>query len=274
MLSRQLWVELRQPPLELPLMPAFKRPQFPRSRQWWLGLGSLLAIMAWLCFSSANATQFITILYVLGVVAPVLVLLFNGTLLGAFWAYKTYDLLSRLNRDGVADLLGVVPSPAGGWMWWMMRSRLVKQRNFHAPYQVIRALTVIALSALLFAFALVLLGSLSRMSESLWVALTTLLALMGWVVVLWLDHTQSIVVGHLVGAVLAKYTPNEVITPILPFVISVIAQLFFYFFILGLWAMLMGGVLPVATSLSTLLLPVLCVLVREIQVRYLWQMLV
>jgi hypothetical protein len=230
-------------------------------------------------FSASDVGEAITTLLVLGVGAPLLAVVFNGTLLGMYWAQAGYRVVVPLRRVGVRDALDATPPTFGEQALLALRARVGWGNGFYGLASVVRVVSfmvvaVAGFSAAMIALNLLLGGRVVSNDRAFVDALRVLLPLMGLGVLVWLDHVQSVLAGLLTGATLAKYAEAGVIHPILASVLCLSTQALAYVCVLVVLGIVQAFVAEEVWAMFwSVGLCVIYALVREAHLRTLWRLL-
>lgn len=247
-----------------------------RGRLVWLAVAAL-AVLA--VFFAPDVSEAITTLLVFGVGAPLLAVVFNGTLLSMYWAQAAYRVIVPLCRVGVRDVLAVTPPTFGEQAMLALRARVGWGNGFYGLASVVRVVAfmmvaVAGFSAVMIALNLLLGGRAASNDSAFADALRVLLPLMGLGVLVWLDHVQSVLAGLLTGAALAKYADGGVIHPIFASVLCLSTQGVAYVCVLLVLVVAQAFVPEDAWAmLWSVSLSAVYALIREAQLRTLWRLL-
>ena len=141
---------------------------------------------------------------------PLLLLTFNGTMLGVYWVSAITVMLAHHLGHKRAELIGTTPRSKLGISWIIATVCVHRGDILRTAYRLIQSVTGIVgalLAVALFFIATNLADSPLRSSQVN--LLVDVLGIMGFVLVVWIDHIQSIVLAVLVSILAPTYTTER-----------------------------------------------------------------
>jgi hypothetical protein len=206
----KIWKALRYP---LRWHPIFRRirtkpKQAHPNRNFWSVIQIIVAI-AMLAFIMRFPVPALITGLSLAIAIPVLLLSFNGTFLGLHWVVAISETLAQEYHDKRFDLLALTPYGALGVSWLIGTASIHRGDWLRLAYRILRRVLIIVLVLIGLASLLLIVSALSSnniaMRDAQLRIFVDVLTITIWVLVLWLDHIQSIVIASLVGIVLPSY---------------------------------------------------------------------
>jgi hypothetical protein len=276
MMSWRLWGALRNPPTFGVL---FRRTLARRS-QIWLPRGrfssfieSLFAIV--ICIVMLSPLAFI-------IAIGGLLMLFNGTVYSLVWAMQASGILAGNRQSEIYDMLCVIPQGALGLHWSVCTACLHRQNRLEQIHGLVRSILLIFLGLVL-VVTVFMLPNASGVSGRYAVAqaqqgATSLLVLATAVVLLYIDHIQSVVVASVLGMLMPTYTNRSADAQLMTAAFYLLIQVTTYV-ILGVVALnalpalfrdVQGWFAPIAQAIIII---AAFYSAREVAVRLLWHLL-
>ncbi len=287
-LTWQFWNALRFPMWRHPIF-IQARKQRERvantSRSWrFLQVGSLVAIS--LLFFLFPTPAIVTSLGII-VGLPVLMIVFNGTILGAIWVTNISATIAHAHRQHHFDLLSLTPQGAYGVSWYLCTGTIHRHNWLRTVYQLLSWVIGLVLVLLALAGLMLIVGYVTANDDIIRQAqanvLRDVINIAFIVLALWLDHIQSIVISALLGMMLPTILKDKVQLRTLAPIIYLMTQLLTYLIVLllyfvitaimtGIWgtAFLVSTMIVSLTLISLYLLreTIISVLIRWIHLRY------
>jgi hypothetical protein len=211
------------------------------------------------------------LLFILDTRALIL-MIFSGTLYGAIWTIRISGTIAHQQAHGMVDLLCLSPSGRIGMNWAICTGCLHR----HAAFAQINSQEAWIARLILFipfiVSANIIFGRV--FANSGWI---TLIWLATFILLFYLDHVQSILIGCLIGVLIPQRTANRFEAPFLAGVGFILLQLFTYALVIGVIVFGLPGlynILHVAGVLAEISRPIVCILVffgvREGIMVWLW----
>lgn len=147
------------------------------------------------------------------VAIPTLILVFNGTVLGAYWVAAVSSTLAQEYQDRSFDLMALTPRGALGVSWLICTGTIHRGDWLRSSYRILRWVLLFVLVLLGFASAglvvsALLSGSALMLENQLRIVFEV--SMVGVIAAaLWIDHVQSIVTACLLGVLLPAYLPQS-----------------------------------------------------------------
>jgi hypothetical protein len=160
---------------------------------------------------------------------PLLLLTFNGTMLGVYWVSAITVRLAYHLGHKRAELIGTTPRSILGISWIIATVCVHRGDVLRTAYRLIQSVTGIVgalLAVALFFIATNLADSPLRSSQVN--LLVDILGIMGFVLVVWIDHIQSIVLAVLVSILAPTYTTERPLIRISTISFYFTLQMIFY----------------------------------------------
>lgn len=215
MLTFWLWHKLRNPARLHPLYKHFKlRPHDSQPFAWLriLSGGALAALV----LVGLILLPFFAVLVIMGLItSPFLFVLFNGSVLGAYWAVRISSDTAGEYASGRFDLLKLTPAGGLGVAWFIAlgniyRTETLRQASFIVSVIVQGVLIILTFIAVL----LIVISTSPRPSDISQAHISVQLSgamipLYVSMILLYFDHRQSILLGILVGMIIPLYIPNR-----------------------------------------------------------------
>lgn len=212
-----LWAALRSPPTQHPILRYAQRdsilPHSPSSywRWVWAVVGCLVVLASILA-----PIPTLPILLAALLVIPLGLFVFSGTVLGCIWGGRISTILAHIRHSQQYELLSLTPAGDFGTTW-LVSAGVVHNNNWlNTVYRIVRGLAL-ALGVLI--SLVILMGALAAISEAwgqgdedisyYWDLLGTVLLPLLFVVGMWFDHVQSILVAVLVGIAFSKHSRDS-----------------------------------------------------------------
>jgi hypothetical protein len=160
---------------------------------------------------------------------PLLLLTFNGTMLGIYWVSAITVLLAHHLGHKRAELIGTTPRSILGISWIIATVCIHRGDTLRTAYRLIQSVagTVGVLLGIALGFIAANLAD-SPLRSSQVNLLVDILGMLGFVLVVWIDHIQSIVLAALVSILTPTYTTERPLIRIGAISIYVTIQMIFY----------------------------------------------
>jgi hypothetical protein len=276
MMSWRLWGALRNPPTFGALFRrtlARRSPiRFPRGR-FSSVIESFFAIV--ICMVMLSPLAFI-------IAIGGLLMLFNGTVYSLIWAMQASGILAGNRQSETYDMLCVGPQGALGVHWSVCTACLHRQNRLEQIHGLVRSILLVFLGLVL-VVTVFMLPHTSGETGRFAVAqanqgATSLVVLATAIVLLYIDHVQSVVLGSLLGMLIPTYSNRRADAQLMTAAVYLLIQVTTYV-ILGVLALnvlpalfrnVQGWIAPVGQSL---ILIAAFYGVRELVIRVVWQML-
>ena len=141
---------------------------------------------------------------------PLLLVVFNGTLLGTLWAIDIGGGIASEHTQGRYDLLSMTPRGALGVSWLIATARLHKRDWLNVSHRVVRSLLLLSVPFLLLIIVIglgvLLVGVDERGAEPLTRSiLSVLIPMVAAITLFWLDNIQSALLACLPGMLIPSY---------------------------------------------------------------------
>lgn len=210
----KLWNALHAPQLRHPILQEakeYKKPKKPLVRLWtWLFLGIILLVAIFLFLFPIPTL--LTIL-ALAFAIPALMFLFNSSVLGLYWVGEIAETIAREQRQGRFELLSLTPEGAVGVIWLLALGVIHRQNWLDTAYGILKK-AALSILVLLAASSITLLwgafsAEISPERESQIRILREVIMIGFFVLALWLDHIQSLVLALMMGIFLPSYMREE-----------------------------------------------------------------
>lgn len=221
---------------------------------------------------------------ILWLAAAVIVIVFNGTLFGAWWANQMAALLTSLRGRGAYDQYAVLPGGRLNLHLAIGTGILHRLDSLHNLHRVIRATTIV-IGGFTF-LSLCMIGvnaegwrAADSLRQAMQTSLDTSISLLTFLILFYLDHFASIVLSALCGMLVPAWTSRGAEARLWAVGLFLSVQVISY----ALWALLALGLLPTLLTvtpdgLKQLLLVVpqvlLYILIREGVIQIVWHLVV
>jgi|GEM_PF-7078260 len=233
-LTWQLWNALRFPQRRHPIFHYARKQSTSResSSRWWRVL-LFLAFASFIIFAIVIPVPAIVVTVGAAITIPLMMILFNGTVLGTLWAVNVSDTIATAYQDNRFELLSLSSQGAYGVLWLLCCGVVHRNNRLKTVYRIVRWVVSLVLVLLGIAIAMMIFGAITAGSEQLQQqqlnVLRDVIQICLIVCVLWLDHIQSILVAVMVGLVLPAFIKDKTqlrgITPIIYLAIQVFSYL-------------------------------------------------
>jgi hypothetical protein len=174
-------------------------------------LGALLLTLFVACGLIPGALGGIVLIFLS---IPLLFILLNGTIYGVWWAILIADTITKEREQGTYELLSISPVGTLGTRWLIGTGCLHRNRALEQAHMLVVALMVIALVTLGVMMFIVSINldpaharSLANREDGQMLLTATWVVL--FVVGLYIDHAQSIVLGSLAGMLAPSYVKTR-----------------------------------------------------------------
>ena len=242
-LTWQLWNALRFPMRRHPIFKYARKlttSSDKPSLQWrWMQIIALLSVILFAIFLPVPA-----IITALGLVLglPLLLIVFNGTLLGSVLVTGIASTIASAQKDNRFELMSI--SLEGGLgLSWLLATGTIHRRNWHKTiYRLVKWVVMLVLVLLSLAILMLLIGTFTSESELLRQqqlnVLRDVINISLIVAVLWLDHIQSLVIALVLGMVLPTIIRAEIQLRTMATVIYLVIQLCTYLAVFVLYRLI------------------------------------
>jgi len=232
----RIWGAINRPPRyhaifrhmqQLPLVAKFPY-------RWAIAAQLATALLGILLFMLFPSVVFVSLLLFMAAL-PLLVLLFNGSVLGALWTWRVSQALAHEIQSGRFDLMSISARGPLGVSWLICTGCLHRGGRLRQTREFVRLASLIVFAALLFiclllAFSLLFNEPITPQRSYQTQVLETAIPLAGIALALWLDHVQSIVIAALLGMVMPFRIRDTRLAHIWTLLIYGIIQLSVYVF--------------------------------------------
>jgi hypothetical protein len=169
----------------------------------------------------------------LTVALPILLILFNGTVLGSIWVTNISAIVSKTRYATQYELLQLTPLGGLGASWLLAIGIVHRHDWLKRVYKIIKWVLFVILVLLALSTILLIVGLLTtdntQLQQQQINVLRDVITLTIIMIALWLDHIQSILVAIFLGIVLPTLLPDRVyvraLSPILYLVLQTITYL-------------------------------------------------
>lgn len=282
-LSWQLWNALRFPQRRHPIFNYARKQASQKSNsRWWFVL-SLLASASFIIFAIVIPVPALVITVGLAVSMPLLMILFNGTVLGIVWAIHISNTIATAFDDKRFDLLSLSSQGTYGVLWLLCSGVVHRNNRLKIVYRIVKWVLIVVLVLLGITTAMLIFGSVTASSEHLQEqqlrVLREVIQICLIVFALWLDHIQSILVAVMLGLLLPTFIKDKTqlqgITPIIYLMIQILTYLAIFLMYTLSATVLTGGFGDTfIVSLMIVLLNLLSFyLIRESIIAGLWRVI-
>lgn len=275
MITWRLWRDMQEPQTRHPLFRIARRvnPYAPAAHGNLYRFIGLAAILSLFLIGRFIPSEITLVALLLVVFSPILMMVFNGTVLGLFWSVEIAMTTRRWIRNHDADLWQTIPEGALSVAWQGVIGRLYRDETFSSSYRIVQGLLV-AICFLMVIALLFVIGSVlqyGRPSAVKDIILTNLPVLCVGVL-LYFDHIQSVMLGCLIGMYCAR-TPSTTMEMVVRSGVSfgIVKGLLFLLIVLlyatmqNLLLSLLGD--PLGYGVSYILLPMMYMLIHELVLR-------
>ncbi|MDQ7027221.1 MAG: hypothetical protein Q9P01_17880 [Anaerolineae bacterium] len=160
---------------------------------------------------------------------PLLILIFNGTVLGVYGISSITVTLAHHLHSRRSELIATTPRSRLGIAWIMATVCIHRGDTLRTAYRLVRWVVGIV-TALLVVGLIFIMATLpdSALRAGQVTLLLDLLGLMGFAIIAWLDHIQSIVLAALVSILAPTYSTERPLIQVAAISVYITLQMIFY----------------------------------------------
>jgi hypothetical protein len=223
-----LWQNLKNPP---PLHPVFASVHHS-SMQTFMRIGLLLLAIVLLAVLVSSPAVMIVIGLIFSSVVLLAVTILNGSLLGLYWSGKIAEQVAAWQLEDRLELLELTPLGLLGGAWSIAQGVVQRGQWLQKIARIYRrVIGIVVILFVLVVLSVVLDPSTARSAalesgQSLFLA--DAIVLVSLVVVVWLDHIQSILMAVLIGLLVPCFLDSPLAARITAWLTFTVVQVIFY----------------------------------------------